>query len=558
MKKLLVSLALAAFAAPAFSQTAYPLFGPVDGILVGDEDTYQTSAADSSDVISLWTGCSGVNFLRSDGTCAVPSGPTPAALTRVDDTNVTLTLGGSPSTSLLAATSLTLGWNGQLAVGRGGTGASSLSGLLKGNGTSAFSAAAAADVYGLWSGTCNSSTFLRGDGSCQSPGGGGTVTSIAAGTGISASPSSPITSSGTLAIDFTGNYTWSGTASFTSSFTIPRNNTNMVLRDTGGSASDMTAYISLQDSASSERGWMGYGNGNTTLTLSNSIGAIELNGSSVTASGVVTATPRLQTNLSGVRKGYMHSAASTNDFCNGTVANDLCVGTASGKIVFTDDDGSTAGMVFDGGALSTATVSATTGTFTNATVGGSNVCRADGTNCPASSAYAFDCTTVCNLSGMTAGQSARIRKTSDTSRASTTALNNDAALSFTNVPAGNYAMVANLYWSGGAGGVKHSWGATGGVVAGNSILFYAQGPAAGSCQAAPFTGISSALSDGTFETYNCTSLGGSVATHNFPDGMNQIRLSGAGTLALYWAQNSSNGTATVLEDGSWVTLMRIN
>ena len=40
---------------------------------------------------------------------------TPAALTKTDDTNVSLTLGGSPSTSLLAATSLTLGWTGTLA-----------------------------------------------------------------------------------------------------------------------------------------------------------------------------------------------------------------------------------------------------------------------------------------------------------------------------------------------------------------------------------------------------------------------------------------------------------
>lgn len=45
-----------------------------------------------------------------------------AALTRVDDTNVTLTLGGSPATALLAATSLTLGWTGTLSPARGGTG----------------------------------------------------------------------------------------------------------------------------------------------------------------------------------------------------------------------------------------------------------------------------------------------------------------------------------------------------------------------------------------------------------------------------------------------------
>lgn len=46
------------------------------------------------------------------------------ALTRVNDTNVTLTLGGAPTTALLAATSLTLGWSGQLSIARGGTGQS--------------------------------------------------------------------------------------------------------------------------------------------------------------------------------------------------------------------------------------------------------------------------------------------------------------------------------------------------------------------------------------------------------------------------------------------------
>ena len=43
---------------------------------------------------------------------------TPAALTKSDDTNVTLTLGGTPSTALLQGVSLTLGWTGMLADGR--------------------------------------------------------------------------------------------------------------------------------------------------------------------------------------------------------------------------------------------------------------------------------------------------------------------------------------------------------------------------------------------------------------------------------------------------------
>ena len=88
-------------------------------------------------------------YLKGNGTSAftasatIPSGDiTGAALTKADDTNVTLTLGGSPSTALLAATSITAGWTGQLAVSRGGTGNSTLASgyLLKGNGVSPTSA----------------------------------------------------------------------------------------------------------------------------------------------------------------------------------------------------------------------------------------------------------------------------------------------------------------------------------------------------------------------------------------------------------------------------------
>ncbi len=64
---------------------------------------------------------------------------TPAALTRVDDTNVTLTLGGTPSTALLQAVSLTLGWTGQLGLTRGGSNAS----LTADNGGIVYSTATA-------------------------------------------------------------------------------------------------------------------------------------------------------------------------------------------------------------------------------------------------------------------------------------------------------------------------------------------------------------------------------------------------------------------------------
>lgn len=79
------------------------------------------------------------------GTGSVCGAATGAALTKTDDTNVTLTLGGTPSTALLQASSLTLGWTGTLAVGRGGTGAGTLTvhGVVIGNGTSAVNVTSA-------------------------------------------------------------------------------------------------------------------------------------------------------------------------------------------------------------------------------------------------------------------------------------------------------------------------------------------------------------------------------------------------------------------------------
>jgi hypothetical protein len=56
------------------------------------------------------------------------NGNAPSALTKTDDTNVTLTLGGSPTLALLAPTSITVGWAGILSTTRGGTGVSTPSG----------------------------------------------------------------------------------------------------------------------------------------------------------------------------------------------------------------------------------------------------------------------------------------------------------------------------------------------------------------------------------------------------------------------------------------------
>lgn len=65
-------------------------------------------------------GASG-QWLKSNGASS-PTWSSAAALTKTDDTNVTLTLGGNPATALLNAASITVGWTGTLAVARGGTG----------------------------------------------------------------------------------------------------------------------------------------------------------------------------------------------------------------------------------------------------------------------------------------------------------------------------------------------------------------------------------------------------------------------------------------------------
>lgn len=76
------------------------------------------------------TGGTGQYLKQSSTGAAVTVGTIPAsdiasgaALTRTSDTNVTLTLGGTPTTALLQATSITVGWSGTLAASRGGFGA---------------------------------------------------------------------------------------------------------------------------------------------------------------------------------------------------------------------------------------------------------------------------------------------------------------------------------------------------------------------------------------------------------------------------------------------------
>lgn len=178
---------LAAISLPVLAGT-FNLFSPASGILKGNPTSYVTTAAASSDVISLWSGiCSSGTFLRGDGSCQAAGGGGPIDLTS-DVTGILPGANGGTGIAFAAftgpastlktftlpnASATILTTNAAVTVPQGGTGVTTLTGPIKGNGTSSFSAANAADIYGLWSGTCDNTTFLRGDGSCQSAGGGG-------------------------------------------------------------------------------------------------------------------------------------------------------------------------------------------------------------------------------------------------------------------------------------------------------------------------------------------------------------------------------------------------
>lgn len=95
---------------------------------------------------------------------------TPSALTKTDDTNVTLTLGGTPSTALLQATSLTLGWTGLLSGTRGGSGVSNAGTLTWGANNVTFI------TSGVTSLTLPTSGTIAATSSVYTLGAGGTAT----------------------------------------------------------------------------------------------------------------------------------------------------------------------------------------------------------------------------------------------------------------------------------------------------------------------------------------------------------------------------------------------
>lgn len=178
-----------------------------------------------------------------------------AVLSEVNDTNVTMTLGGNPSTALLNATSMTLGWTGQLAVSRGGTGGS---------------------TFTAYSVICAGTTAT---GAFQNVSGVGSANQVLVSNGVGALP------------------TWQSVPGVVASALTSGNDTNVTLT-LGG-----TPATALLQATSITAGWTGQlsltrGGTNASLTANN--GGIFYSTASAAAilSGTATATQMLQSGVS--------------------------------------------------------------------------------------------------------------------------------------------------------------------------------------------------------------------------------------------------------------------
>lgn len=106
---------------------------------------FTTSVATSTTTPALTFALSNASantwFGNNTGSAASPAYNSAGTISSVNDTNITLALGGTPANSVLNSVSFTMGWTGTLAVSRGGTAISSyaVGDLLVASGTTTLS-----------------------------------------------------------------------------------------------------------------------------------------------------------------------------------------------------------------------------------------------------------------------------------------------------------------------------------------------------------------------------------------------------------------------------------
>lgn len=442
----------------------FNLFQPATGILKGNASTYVTTAAVSSDIIGTFTGtCNNGTYLRGDGTCNTPPGtgvssvgltmPTGfsvggSPVTSSGTLAVTTTLsgvvhgngsgftasnvllgsevsgtlpvgnGGSGATSLTgvlhgngtsaftaAAVNLTSEVTGTLPVANGGTGAATLTGLLRGNGTSAFTAATSANVISLWSGSCSSSTFLRGDGSCASA---GTSFPLRGPDGTSGAPTYSFTSS-------TGSGMWyDGVGAALVDPSIVTIDAPQIEMDastgvfTGGATGGPKGAGTINATGLYINGVaVGGGSGTVTSVALTMPSGFSVGGSPVTTSGTLAVTTALNGPLRGNGSGFTTGSIALGSEVSGT----LPVGNGGTGVTSSTGSGS---VVLSASPTLSGTI--TGGTFSGTFSGnGASITSLNASNISSGTVPTANLettgTTTCNLSGMTATTTTTIRYT---------------------------------------------------------------------------------------------------------------------------------------------------
>jgi hypothetical protein len=195
------------------------------------------------------------------------------ALTRVNDTNVTLTLNGNPTTALVDNVELSLGWTGTLAASRGGTGLGSFTtgDLLYASGASTLSKLAVGSSGQVL-------TVSAGVPAWSSAVGSGTVTSV----GISSSDmtvtSSPVTTSGTIGLALnTIGISKGGTGQTTANAAL-----NALLPNQSGNSGKILGTDGTNTS------WVSSSGVGTVTSVSVSSTDLSVSGSPITAAGTIT------------------------------------------------------------------------------------------------------------------------------------------------------------------------------------------------------------------------------------------------------------------------------